>query len=249
LPDGTGIADITLTGSDRAASVTGLANGLTYTCTLTATNGAGTSPAATKKVAVRTVPSFPSLVSVTPGDRVLTLAWTAPPDDGGAAILGYVAACTSGAVTRTAKLVGAPVDGSVHLTGVLKSVIPGSTYTCTIAARNAAGTGPASAPVTVTADGKPGAPMLKLVAGSGSFTVQITPSAMTGPSPTLGYAFSCGIGGLINGVPTAFPVTLTDLAPFTVTGLTPGEPVTCTVTATNAVGTSATASRTVTPMA
>jgi len=146
---GAAITGYTVTASPGGASaattgatsgtVTGLTNGVAYTFTVTARNAAGTGAAsvASAPVIPRTVPSAPSAVKVTGGNKVATVTWTAPVSNGGAAVTGYtVTANPSG---RTATTTGA-------ISAVVTGLANGTTYTFTVIARNVAGSSAASAP-------------------------------------------------------------------------------------------------------
>jgi hypothetical protein len=78
----------------------------------------------------------------------------------------------------------------------------------------------------------PAAPNLtKIVAGSGKLTLHFNPPSTDGGSTITSYTASCTSNGSTN---TAIGTT----TPITVTGLTNGASYTCSITATNAVGTS-----------
>jgi predicted phage tail protein len=75
-------------------TITKLTNGTTYYFRVTAVNDVGEGPAsgaasATPAAAI-TAPGAPSGLTATPGNGRVTLSWTAPASDGGAAITGYV---------------------------------------------------------------------------------------------------------------------------------------------------------------
>ena len=83
----------TSAGSDLTATVRGLTNGTEHAFEVRAINsghvwGPAAAGTATPKVAA-TVPGPPRNLTATPGDGQATLAWEAPADDGGAAIIGY----------------------------------------------------------------------------------------------------------------------------------------------------------------
>ena len=88
------------------------------------------------------VPGSPTLTAATAGDGQAVLTFTAPTSNGGAAITAYTAACTAGAATATATGAASPLT----VTGLSN----GTAYACTVAATNRAGTGVASASLTVT---------------------------------------------------------------------------------------------------
>jgi mono/diheme cytochrome c family protein len=92
-----------------------------------------------------TVPGAPTLNSATGGDTKITLAFTAPANDGGSSIVSYTATC--GAATATGS--GSPIA----VTGLSN----GMSYSCTVAATNATGTGGNSGSLMATPNTLPGA--------------------------------------------------------------------------------------------
>lgn len=84
FPDGTSTA--------TSATVTGLTNGTPYVFRVSAVNGAKTGDFSTPSAPVTpiTVPTAPRNLVATPGNRQVTLTWSAPASDGGAAIRDYV---------------------------------------------------------------------------------------------------------------------------------------------------------------
>jgi hypothetical protein len=86
-------------------------------------------------------PGAPSGVAASADDARATVSWTAPTSNGGAAITGYV---VTPSVNGTAQ--ASRPYASTATTQSLTGLTNGSSYTFTVAATNAAGTGPASAP-------------------------------------------------------------------------------------------------------
>ena len=114
----------------------------------------------------RTTPDAPAIGLVTSGDRVLTVAWSAPAEDGGAHITHYkIRHIRSDATDKS--------DGrwtlnlSVGTSGVLRDAIDGLTngvqYDVQVRAVNAAGDGPWSPTRTGTPLTRPGAPSIDSV--------------------------------------------------------------------------------------
>jgi alpha-tubulin suppressor-like RCC1 family protein len=126
--------------------VTGLTNGTTYTFRVRAQNAAGFGSSSDPSAPVTpqgpiTVPGTPTGVTGTAGDGQVSLSWSAPASNGGSAITGYVVTPSIDGVAQ------APVTFSSVLTNqVVTGLANGTAYTFRVAAKNAAGTGAASAP-------------------------------------------------------------------------------------------------------
>lgn len=134
----------TATGASSPVSVTGLGAGKSYHCQVKATNDVGSSPYSefgdTVVVPVPvTVPAAPKVTSSKPKAKTVTVKFT-PGADGGSAITSYKVTCTSknGGATRSKKGFSSPLK--------VKRLTAGKTYRCKVAATNAVGTGPSSAP-------------------------------------------------------------------------------------------------------
>ena len=172
-------------------------------------------------VSVSTVPDAPTGVGATAGNGSATVSWTAPSDEG-SAITGYTVSDGTGDTCATP-------DGmttSCTVTGLTN----GSSYSFTVTATNADGTGAASAPSnSVTPSAVPDAPTgVTAAPGDASATVSWTAPSDEG-SPITGYTVSDGAGDTCTTASTGCIVT----------GLTDGSSYSFTVTATNADGTGA----------
>jgi len=208
-------------GTSSPITVTGLANGTAYTFTVTASNAIGTGPASLPTAAVTplSVSGAPVITSATATNAQAQIAFTPPTSTGGAQITGYLVTASPGGMTANS------TTSPITITGLSN----GTPYTFTVAAINAVGIGPASAPSpAVVPQGLPGAPSAVIgVAGNTQAQVSFTAPANNGSTIT-SYTIRSTPGGLIaNG--TASPIM--------VTGLTNGTAYTFTVTATNGVGT------------
>ena len=170
-------------------------------------------------------PSKPSVESVVVSDRqfVITFNPSFPAEDI-FPVTGYEAICTSdgGVIQRQG------VESPIRLTGA----IPGKTYACTVAPITKLGTTPVSDPYTVTVPLElPSVPTITSTDyedGKIILTVSVTDN---GGTDITGYEATCTDGtNTYTGTSTSSPIT--------VSGLTNDVAYTCTVTATNSVGTS-----------
>jgi Fibronectin type III domain/WD40-like Beta Propeller Repeat/PASTA domain len=123
-------------------TVTGLTNGTTYTFRVAAVNAVGASPQSSDSnpVTPATAPAAPTGVFAQAGNASATLSWAAPADNGGSAITGYVITPYIGSAAQATTTVTAATSATVLGLG------NGATYTFTVAAKNAIGTGAASTP-------------------------------------------------------------------------------------------------------
>ncbi|MGO9876067.1 MAG: fibronectin type III domain-containing protein [Acidimicrobiia bacterium] len=134
---------VLIPGFGTTTVVSGLTNGVTYTFTVTAENGLVEGPPSVMSVSVTV--GAPAAVTaaraVRVGRGVLRVAFGVPKSNG-SPITKYTATCSSrnGGVTKTTSAKAGPLT----VTGLSA----GKTYTCTVKATNARGTGPPSHPTT-----------------------------------------------------------------------------------------------------
>lgn len=168
-------------------------------------------------------PGAPTIGSATAGDGRISVAFTAPASSGTAAIRDYVVTCSAAGAARSQSGVASPIT----VTGLAN----GTTYSCVVVATNPVGAGPASAALSATPRGVPGAPAIgTAVAGDTRATVSFTAPTSTGGATITGYTVSCTGGGTTR-------TTSGAAAPLTVTGLVNGTAYLCSAQATNTVGT------------
>ena len=234
----TELTPVQVTGNPPATTVTvtGLTNGTAYLFSVEATNAVNTGNSANSNtVTPATSPGAPTAVNATAGAGAATVTWTPPGDDGGSTITGYTVTPYVGSAAQSSLSVTASGTAS---SATVPGLTDGTTYTFTVSATNALGTGPPSAPsnpVTPTvAAVPPGTPFgVTATAGTGSVTVSwAAPS--DGGSTITSYTVTPYIGSTA-GTPTTVsgnPAPTT----ATVTGLTNGTTYTFTVSATNSVG-------------
>ncbi len=149
-----GYGQSSCTTTTLSCTVLGLPNGTSYTFTVKATNASGTGPvsAASSSVSptLSSPPGAPTGVAATSGmNGQVSVGWTAPASNGGSPITSYTVTSSPGGFTCTTS------GGYCGVTGLTNGV----SYTFTVTATNASGTGAASAvsPVAVPST-TPGAP-------------------------------------------------------------------------------------------
>lgn len=222
-------------GTATSTNIGGLAIGTTYTFTVTATNAIGTSSpsSASNSVTTPNVPAAPTIGTATAGVAQATVKWTAPGNNGGSAITGYVVTPYVAGVAQTPQ-----TFVSTATTEIVTGLTNGTAYTFKVAAINGVGTGTQSgASNAVTPATVPGAPTIGTATsgpGSGKITVNFTAPASNGGSPITTYTVTATDKTKSNrGGQTASGTG----SPIAVTGLHTGDVYTFTVTATNAIGT------------
>ena len=132
------------TGSTTTShTLTSLTNGTAYTFTVRAVNAQGKGAASDAVTATpATTPAKPTGLTATPGNRQMTLAWTAPTNTGGAVITAYQVSRDNG-TTWTG-------TGSTNTSHTVTGLTNGTAYAFMVRAVNAQGAGTASDAVTAT---------------------------------------------------------------------------------------------------
>ena len=232
--------DVRATSTDLSGNITGLVAGTTYTFTVTATNQfqAESLPSApSAPVIPMKIPDAPTSVRGTSGPASAILTWssTATSD------VKYSVKASAGSITDVSGLTG--VTDISGLTTTVGGLLNGTAYVFRVFAKNSAGTSPASQPSnSVTPAAAPAAPVVTVVPGTNGYPLVSWPLPATNGSIITSYTVIVyntlqAIVGTYNPAPaTARSITLNEL--------TYGSSYTCTVSATNAVGTSPPSART-----
>ncbi len=145
---------------------------------------------------VVTAASAPTITSVTAGVKKLTVAFTAPSSNGGAAITNYEYSTNNGTTWKAFS----PADTSSPLviskrSNSTESLKIGTTYQVKIRAVNSAGSGAASAAKSGTPADLPGAPKIRSVtASAGKLTVEFSAPATDGGAAVTNYEYSTNNG-------------------------------------------------------
>ncbi len=180
-----------------------LKNGTAYRASVVAVSAHGTSPAATlKSLTPFGVPGAPTHVVAVAANDVITVTWSPPTSTGGSAVTSYVA--SNGTDQCTATPTGA--DGTTS-SGALRCniphVMPGSHFTVTVVAINAAGAGP-SASVAGSFATVPSAPLdVTASTANAATTVSWVVPTNNGGTPITGYLVTdyrghqCSVGALV----------------------------------------------------
>ncbi|MFM8236229.1 MAG: fibronectin type III domain-containing protein [Actinomycetota bacterium] len=184
--------------------------------------------------ALPATPGPPTLTGVTRGNASATVTFSAPADPGDSAITSYGVACTSsnGGTARSATGAGSPIT--------VTALTNGKTYTCTVKATSASGTGPSSGASAAFVPGAaPGAPT-GVVARAGSTTTATGPLSVVFAAPANGGSAITGYGVSCTSADGGISRTGSGAAsPIAISGATTAKTYTCKVRATNVIGTGA----------
>jgi hypothetical protein len=150
--------NLSASGTTSPITVPGLTDNTSYTFTVTATNGAGTSAASAPSNVVTPVaanaPGAPSNLVATPGDGLVNLSWVAPPPVSAAPVTDYTVQYR---LTGTSAWTSVD-EGSTATTASINNLTDDNSYDFTVTAVNSAGPGPPSAVTTRTPTAQPPPP-------------------------------------------------------------------------------------------
>jgi hypothetical protein len=230
----------------RSATVSGLANGTTYTVHVSAVNAVGAgAPGVSNAVAPKAppLPGIPTGVTATRGNASATVRWVAPAAGGTAT--GYQVRISTGGVQVGALRAATATARSLVVTGLHN----GTTYTVQVRAVSAGGAGAYSAAASVRPLTTPSAPVIGTASSGvvgGTITARATWAApvSNGGTAVTGYrvrALRMSSTGAV------LATTTSAVQPSTARGLTMVLPVRAsyrfTVQAVNAIGSGALSAR------
>ncbi|MEU4829853.1 putative Ig domain-containing protein [Streptosporangium sp. NPDC023615] len=209
IRNGVAQTPVSFDASATSRTLTGLTAGATYTFTVTAVNAVGTgSPSpASNAVVPYAVPGRPTITAATAGTSSANLTWTAPAANG-SAITSYVVTPYIGGVAQPTQT----FPGTATTQRVV-DLTPGTSYTFTVTAVNAAGPGPASLPsAAVVPNAAPAFTFAAPPAGEVNVAYGVPLTVTGGTAP---YVWSVSAGslppgltlntstGVLSGTPTA----------------------------------------------
>ena len=256
-PGNSNVATRTLSASQRSLALIRAFDNTTYTVTVTATNAFGASTAAINTVTTPrptgTVPSEPQNVRIrvvpqSDGTNSVIASWSPPSNNGGSPITGYKVT-----ISRPGSNFGGPRNFSASTrTRTVNRAYDNTTYTIQVAARNAIGTGSevTRSVTTPRPSGTVPSPprslqvrTAKLGDGRNRIVAAWSPPSYDGGSPITGYTITFSRPGNSNVATRNLPATQLHLG---FNGALDNTTYTAIVTATNAIGTSAAITNTVT---
>jgi hypothetical protein len=214
----------TACGVGRLRSAVGSTNRIYNYCSRTSANPLACALNLPTNSTNYTVPSAPTITSITSGNTQLTVIFTAPTNDGGSSITDYEYSTDNGVSFTSAGVTTSPIT----ITGLTN----GTTYNVVIRAINSVGNGDPSNTVSGIPSTVPSAPTITSVtSGNTQLTVNFTAPTNDGGSSITDYEYSTD-----NGV--SFTSAGVTTSPITITGLTNGTTYNVVIRAINSVGNS-----------
>jgi hypothetical protein len=184
-----------------------LTNGTTYTLYIKAKNAIGYSVnPASITLTPATVPDPPTLDPAVPGDMMISIAFTAPANDGGSPVTGHKYSVDGGSYNTVM-----PSNSPLILTGLIN----GQSYTVLMKATNSRGDSIPSTEVIGIPSRVPFAPLITgITPGNMSLGVAFT-AGQTGGASITNYEYSTDNGSTfkaLSPVDTTSPITITTLS-------------------------------------
>jgi hypothetical protein len=201
-------------------TLTGLTNGQNYSIQLKVSNSIGTSNASNSvSESISTLPTSPTLNSITPSDTQLTVYYTPPAQDGSASILYFMYSLNGESDIST---------NSLSSPFTITNLTNGSSYSVKLLAVNRMGKSSYSNILTSTPYTIPSKPV-------------ITNISQQTKSLEVYFSFTNNGGNAINNISyslngASYINTNTTSSPFTINGLTEGTPYTIAIKTTNNAG-------------
>jgi predicted RNA-binding protein with TRAM domain len=159
---------------------TALVNGTSYNVQIKAVNGNGNGTATASKAAIPSgIADAPTITSITSGNTTLSVAFTAPGNNGGSAITNYKYSIDGG-TTFTAIYPGQTTSPIL-----IPGLVNGTSYNVQLRAVNAAGDGTATASTVATPKIISAPTITGVSAGSASLTI-----SFTAPADNAGYTIT-----------------------------------------------------------
>lgn len=208
-------------GTSSPFSISGLANGTSYSVLLRAMNSVGTGASSDPLSATPvSTPSAPTITAISTGIGTASVSFTAGAT-GGSAITGYLYKLGAGDWTST---------GGTTSPFTIGGLDNGTSYSVSLRAVSGLGTGTSSGASTFATPGAPGAPNITGISvGDGTLDVNFSAGTSGGLTIT-GYEYQLTSGGDWTAAPTS-------ASPLVISGLSNGTTYAVRLRATNAVGT------------
>ena len=197
-------------GTSNPFTATGLINETSNSITVRAVNAAGPGPwSAAANVTTVGPPSVPTNLAVTPGDKTVSITFSAPPTPINA-IDAFQYSTDGGTSWRNMPSLSTAYDITALSTNGTTALTNGTAYLVMVRAHNSLGYGPATAGISATPSSLPAAPdSLAVTSGNGSLSVSFTPPA-NGGSAITDYLYSTDLGAtFVSAGTTTLPLSIT----------------------------------------
>ena len=222
---------------------TPLVNGTSYTIQLRAANARGpsTTPSGSITVIPFNLPDPPTLLSATPNNSIIDVAFSAPASDGGNPIVGYEYSINGGDSY-------APVDiidiSAQQFQFTVSGLENGNVFSVSVRSRNSRGVSNSSNAIEAIPFGIPDPPVISSISKDTRLDIVFDTPNSRG-KPLVGYEYLVTPGsGTYKRISNILPVNDSSQNVFTIYGLTNGRTYSVNVRTVNGVGISANVSNT-----